>query len=415
MMSQPRGLMYPALHKFYSALNSLEKFEKGSNFFDNIAHLDNFFSEYRNITFVLQKSLKHTSFNEKYEELRDKHLISSVGKWLVDKRNEVLKQQPFDLEKKIIITIYSDGDFVSLPEQSFTIDNDVEFSTLIESLKSLLLKVHAIETMFSSEFSFYERGKKEELYEQFISGINSMKEFIKEMKLAVNETCELSNQLLQKIDGFNFYRIPKNMLFIDDYVYYGQEDSFEKGARAELSPESFPEKIPLTFFSTFSPRDSTFDPFQSFVLMHVIIFQMQKTLMPTYVCVYKDHTFAMLSFDGSLKTTAYRKFNEISKKIQSKEIIEIFYVTEMITYSKDLIGNSEFQNMNSKKRALYSDAESLTFFRIGKDKQNLSYYFESEKINDMKYVVEKLANPNTLNLEIRLFQSIIKEFEKING
>lgn len=40
------GLLYSAYHKLYSALNSLEKFEKGTSFFDNISHLDNFFSEY---------------------------------------------------------------------------------------------------------------------------------------------------------------------------------------------------------------------------------------------------------------------------------------------------------------------------------------------------------------------------------
>src|SRR5579862_1975826 len=106
-MDSTRGLLYPALHKFYSALSSLEKFEKGTNFFDNIGYLDNFFSEYRNITFVLQHSLAHTDFLVTYETLRNKYLVNSVGKWFVEKRNEVLKQQPFDLEKRIVITVYS--------------------------------------------------------------------------------------------------------------------------------------------------------------------------------------------------------------------------------------------------------------------------------------------------------------------
>ncbi|MRT93047.1 hypothetical protein [Ancylomarina sp. 16SWW S1-10-2] len=86
-MKNSRGLLYPALHKFYSALSSLEKFEKGSNFFDNICHLDNFFSEYRNITFVLQKSLAKTEFRTVYEKLRDKYLVNDVGKWFIGKRN----------------------------------------------------------------------------------------------------------------------------------------------------------------------------------------------------------------------------------------------------------------------------------------------------------------------------------------
>lgn len=95
-----RGLLYPAYHKLYSALSSLEKFEKGTNFFDNIAYLDNFLSEYRNVTFMLQKSLAHTEYLSAYEENRNKYLLNDVCKWFTEKRNEVLKQQPFDLEKK---------------------------------------------------------------------------------------------------------------------------------------------------------------------------------------------------------------------------------------------------------------------------------------------------------------------------
>ena len=53
-------LLYPAYQKLYSALCHLERFDKEANFFDNISSLDAFFSEYRNITFVIQAQLKHT-------------------------------------------------------------------------------------------------------------------------------------------------------------------------------------------------------------------------------------------------------------------------------------------------------------------------------------------------------------------
>jgi hypothetical protein len=91
-MNNDRGLLYPALHKFYSALSSLEKFEKGTNFFDNIGYLDNFFSEYRNVTFVLQHSLAHTEFLATYNKLRNEYLVNSVAKWFVEKRNGGIKK-----------------------------------------------------------------------------------------------------------------------------------------------------------------------------------------------------------------------------------------------------------------------------------------------------------------------------------
>ena len=60
--------LFPALQKYYSALNSLERFNKEANFFDNISALDSFFSEYRNVRFVLQKSIAHTDYKTIYEK-----------------------------------------------------------------------------------------------------------------------------------------------------------------------------------------------------------------------------------------------------------------------------------------------------------------------------------------------------------
>lgn len=229
-MNNSRGLLYPALHKFYSALSSLEKFKKGTNFFDNISFLDNFFSEYRNVTFVLQKSLAKTQFMPTYEELRDQYLVNNFGKWFVEKRNEVIKQQPFDLEKRIVISIYSGQIPLSLPELIFTIDNDVEISTIVESLRTTFMNSGQLEVMFSAEFLFFEYGHSEDLYDNLILGINQMKLFLAEMKKAINEDCKLSDELERKIDKMNFYQVPKDMLFVDDYVFYCKKEYFEKAS-----------------------------------------------------------------------------------------------------------------------------------------------------------------------------------------
>lgn len=72
MMEQ--DLLLSAYQKLYAALESIERFSKGQDLFDNITCIDNFLSEYRNVTFVLQKSLAHTDYLSKYESLRDKYL-----------------------------------------------------------------------------------------------------------------------------------------------------------------------------------------------------------------------------------------------------------------------------------------------------------------------------------------------------
>lgn len=61
--------LYPALQKFYNALCCLERFNKGQSLFDNVSNMDSFFTEYRNITFVLKCSLSHTDYLESYENV----------------------------------------------------------------------------------------------------------------------------------------------------------------------------------------------------------------------------------------------------------------------------------------------------------------------------------------------------------
>ncbi|WP_165045563.1 hypothetical protein [Dysgonomonas sp. ZJ709] len=408
-----KGLLYPAMHKFYSALNSLEQFGKGKNFFDNISYLDNFFSEYRNVTFVLQKSLAHTEYKEIYEEYRAKYLINETCKWFLEKRNEVLKQQPFDLEKVVIITIYSPLNSFALPEQIFTIENDIEYSSIIDSLRAFFRKINPLETFFSVEFSFYEKGKRDkELYESFISGINQMKAFLNAMKHAIKEDSILCDQLQEKINSLNFYRVPKNMLFIDDYVYYGQKNNFEKSSRVEFVLPPM-QKIPVdSFLEKFGDNDKK-DIFSSFITMHIVIFSMQKRLMPTFMIVYDDNTFDLKSFDGSIKTTMYRKVNETAQHIKEDNVKAIFYVAEMLTYSCDEAQYSELLKMSSRDRIQHKTSELLCFFMLDKELAFKSYRFNTEQIDNMEYVVSVLRKPD-MDLPSALFLTPIRaEFEKL--
>ncbi len=401
-----RGLLYPALHKFYSALSSLEKFEKGSNFFDNIGHLDNFFSEYRNITFVLQHSLAHTDFMVTYEKLRDEYLVNGVGKWFKDKRNEVLKQQPFDLEKRIEISIYSAPGTVSLPELVFTIDNDVEISTIVESLRNTFMGLRQLEVMFSVEFFFYEKGHTEDLYDNFIFGINQMRLLMSALKQTINEYCKLCNELESKIEMMKFYRVPKDFLLVDDYVFFAKKDSFEKGSRVTMWGGRSQTKSPIENFNKAYPHGELFSKFQ---LMHLVTFQMQKTLLPTCMVVYSDDTFELLTFGFSIKTTVYRKFNEIAKRIEADAITHVLFVTEMYVYDPAHL------NMDSRERVKHAQKEILSFYIVDKELVMKSNAYDSEKISDYNYVASVMfASPKEAELPY-FMNPVIHEFERLKA
>lgn len=410
-----KGLLYPAMHKFYSALNSLERFQKGNNFFDNISYLDNFFSEYRNITFVLQKSLANTEYESIYEENRAKFLLNETCKWFVEKRNEVLKQHPFNLEKRIILTLYCPQTSIALPEYIFTIENDVEYSTIINSLKNLFISINPVEVFFSVEFSFFEKGQNKELYDELIEGINSMKSFIYRMRDAIKEECTLCDQLELKINDTNFYRTPKNMLFIDDFVYYSQEDQFEKASRIELMGTDLPVKMPLSCFYKLLDKDNNKQGniFDNFITLHLFIFSKQKTLMPTFMIVYEDETFSFKSFNASIKTTMYRTINDIAKRIEPDNVKSIFCVTEMLKYDNENNDYREILKLNSNDRARHKTSEQLCFYLLDKDLSYRSHCFDSEKIEDVKYVASVLKKSEE-EAYVNFLQPIRNEFKRIS-
>ncbi|NAS12242.1 hypothetical protein [Poritiphilus flavus] len=404
-MNTSRGLLYPALHKFYSSLSSLEQFEKGTNFFDNISYLDNFFSEYRNITFVLQKSLANTSFLSIYEKLRDKYLVNDVGKWFIEKRNEVLKQQPFNLEKRILISIYSGQNPLSLPELVYTIDNDVEISSIVDSLRTTFIDSGQLEVMFSAEFSFFEYGHSEDLYDNLIFGISQMKLFLADMKKEIKGDCKLSDELERKIDKINFYRVPKDMLFVDDYVFYSKKEYFEKASRVALLSGQRQIKVPIENLNKTYPNG---DLFSKFELMHLVIFQMQKTLLPTCLILYSDDTFELITFGFSIKTTVYRKFNEISKRIEADKIVSVLFVTEMYIYD---IGN--INNLDSRERVEHANSEILAFYMIDKDLAIKSRSYDTRQIDDFEYIASIIRTKSNEQELPRFMNPILHEFTRL--
>lgn len=167
-------LLLPSYQKLYAALQSLERFSKGQDLFENIACIDTFLSEFRNVTFVLQKSLAHTDYKIIYESLRDKHLKNDDCFWLVEKRNEVLKEKPFSLEKLLILTLYLPNGAGVFSTDSYTIDDEEDYSSLIEMTKRVIEKISAIEVFFSVEFIYREIGSERNLFSTIDNGIDSI-------------------------------------------------------------------------------------------------------------------------------------------------------------------------------------------------------------------------------------------------
>ena len=406
-------LLLSAYQKLYAALASLERFGKGQDLYDNIACIDNFLSEYRNVTFVLQKSLAHTDYLPLYENLRDKYLKNDQCSWLLKKRNEVLKEKPFALEKRFILTIYLPYTAGVFHSESYTIEDEVDYVSLIESIKTIISNIPAIEVFFSVEFIYKEIDSDTNLFNSINYGIESLQSLLLELDKEIgNEVSSMRKTVQNKIEKLLFHRIPKETWFIDDYVYYRENNIFEKGERFEFIT---PFKIGFKYIDFWqllhieNNGDFIQESFEAFKKMHIISFAKQKKIMPTFLILSKDGVLSMLMYDASIKTTTYRKINEIASEIRTgANIVAIFYVGEMIYYN-----NLNLLNLDYRHRTKHIHSELLSFDLI--TQKNSAQYLISKEA-----VIEKSKNclfPTLTKVETNNRSSfmypIIKAFSEI--
>lgn len=405
------GLLYPAYQKLYNALNSLDRFRKESNFFDNISAIDNFFNEYRNITFVMQASLKHTDYFDFYEKNRGQYITDH---WFVDKRNETIKQKPFRLIKEITITLYLPFGGFRVCEKKYSVENDTPLYDLLSELKKMLAEIDSHEVCFSVSFSFHEEGSDIDLLEKVMHGIASMKRFMAAMEQDIGEECALCNQIKREIDKFSFINVPLDFLHTNDYVYYPDKDLFDKAQRISLMMDLDDKKVlskePLKYIT--QPQFLNYDgtAFGNFTLLHVMIqrAQLPGDIMPVIMIVYDDNTYDLDAFAADMKTTMYRKINETAQNIYKHNVSEVCYVA---LYSK--ISLDENTPKTSYERIQQATTEFLVCASVDKQLNVKEYVFDKKHLENMEYIACIMENglSNQLNVSVRNLFPIIQAFK----
>jgi len=347
MKEKMGDLLLPAYQKLYAALQSLERFGKGQDLFENIACIDSFLSEFRNVTFVLQKSLAHTEYISEYFVLRDKYLKNKDCSWLVDKRNQITKESPFNLEKLFILTRYLPNGAGVFPMDPYTIEDEEDYSSIIEMVKRVIEGIPSIEVFFSVEFVYREIGSERNLFGTIDHGIDAIMALLEELNKTIEgKVSKTRETVLEKINDLHFHIAPKDFWFIDDYVFYRKDHVFEKGTRCEMIMPYNPEssyKVLCNMVGIKNEGNYVEETFQAFELMHIATYSMHGKLLPTIMTLKEDGTVAMVSYDASIKTTTYRKINEIAHEIRNgAPIVAVFHVSEMLLYNDPDAYNQDY-------------------------------------------------------------------------
>ncbi|MEG1502286.1 MAG: hypothetical protein RR063_07085 [Anaerovoracaceae bacterium] len=384
--SKKTNILFPAYQKFYSALINLDKFNKKNDFFENISALDVFFSEFRNITFVLQKSMSHDAdLKDIYERLKIKYLFNDTCKWMLNKRNETTKEHPFDLEKQLLITVYTPESTMSLKSEMFTIENDTTFSSLKEQLKIFFTKLSLVEIHFSVEYRFCEKGSDKNIIDQMMEGVRNMLLFLDAFQQEITEDCILCSQVKEKIERLHVLVVPQEMLFNVDYLYHYIEQSFERGSYTAILHSHIENRATLARFDNiFGETMKDKDVFYKFIIMHLSCFKEQRSLMPIFMIVYRDDTFTLESCAFSIRTTLYRKIHEITNRIEIEDIREIYYVAEAYSYEQDIYKQNILLPYN--ERVKKASKEVLIFYVVNSMLEWRSLSFDSDKMDNSDHI-----------------------------
>ena len=158
-------IIYPMLQKYYNALNSLNALNITKNIFESIPLIDNFFAEFRNITFVMQKSFNTKELKEYYRIKQEELLNDNSLRWFINKRNETVKENPFKLEKEVSVYAYLPDFCGKIVDSRLNIDNDIPLETLEQVIKTYLIKYNTnSDIYFSIDILFKENGSEIDIY-----------------------------------------------------------------------------------------------------------------------------------------------------------------------------------------------------------------------------------------------------------
>lgn len=389
-------ILSSALQKFYSALKSLDEFGKNGNFFDDVSNLDKFFSEFRNITFVIQKSLETDENKKIYSELRDTLLSGDTLKWFVSMRNKTTKEKPFELKKELSIDLYLPNGLYTLKDSSLVVDVDESFNEALDYIRFVCFeKLELVEVFFTSRITFKEANDSVDLYPKIKEGIDQMNQFLEKIGEHFPCDCELCHALKEKIEILLRNIQFKELNFTSDYTLELGKEVVE-GETAAMCFSMGDSK-----FTPFSELRVTLDNpiygqfkgcwrqlFLRFASTHTVIFQMQEhNIMPVFMLVYNDWTCRVIPFVATTKATFYRTTSEVISLPDFDEVSAVFYCGEYYLYDVaqfDVINNKPYSDrIHSAKK------EILSFVMIAKDGGEMDINLDESRIEDLQYISEQ--------------------------
>ena len=416
--------LLPALQKFYNALKHLEQFSLESSFFDNIGALDAFLSEYRSTTLVLQESLGGNS-DPIYQKNLSEYLTKDemVIKWLNDQRVNIIHRHPFRLKKVLKVVVYSWGNAIEYKRFEQTVDQEQPFVNYEQLIRNTFMSIAAPEINFSVQYLFFDESDSQEIniFDIIEAGITAMWLFLRAMKTDLGENGGAVDKLMREINEIYIYRPQRWICDAIDYCYYRTTDSFERGQiMAMIIPDA---RTSVSGFINMVKESGALvsDFWDSFVWMHSWIYIQQKhNIMSTFFIEYEDGSYRTIPFLATLRTTMYRYINKVAKIATAADVVNVYLVTEMVSYTipDDGGDTNKFLQLNYHEKESFRTITFLSFFRVSCLGIVSALMIDAEDLVDRVSISTAMGDKKNKEVEIgsyNMLSPIIKSFkERLN-
>lgn len=412
MSKQKQCLAFPVLQKFYSSISCLSNINLDDYIFESIPKIDTFLQEFRNITFVMQKSFNTPELKEFYEKQRDKYLPSDIRRWFNDARVSVTHKQPFKLEKQVLLTVYNSlgfEEFVTV----LTTERDKNLEDISNEIQKILEQKYPgqSEIYYSISVYFIENGEQIDIFDKIIPGILSMWGFVSSVRAAYPCNCEKCKKLIdftkEKITAI-IYRCRLISFVQDCYSHQGKvEFAFRMETIGVMNNEISDGKHPRIKLSE-SPGfgkmccKDDISLLTKWAINFLALCQIQMDegrkeplVSPQFMIVFDDGTAEFQGmYNSTVKTTHYRKINEIVDRIKKENIKSVLYTCEAFTYPLSSITPEK----GAYERQQESDNTILYNLIVSKDLNNIvGIEFDYAKITDEEYLKTQINNPKAMN------------------
>lgn len=275
------------------------------------------------------------------------------------------------------------------------------------------------------EFIYKEFESEANLFDKLLPGVSNIYKFLCALNQKIGDNSKLFHDIMNKVGKLNILKVNRTDLFVEDYVYYSSNDNFERGSRIELRlPKCrIPENKMFGMLDELggdisldnlgiNPIDDIHKLFLNIIICHAFLYSHQNNhIMSTIILVYDDNTCEIQSpFDTTIRTTAYRKINEVADCIiQSKDPVKaVIVINEMWSYPN----NGEVLAKNYEERVKTENPISLfACHMVDKCLNSYSYHFESDKVGSLSYVIDILKQDIDATIHMNFMNPVIKAFQ----